>query len=131
MTAAAMAERASKTFVVSAAGPRRSALPPVARKVTKELCLLAFNAANDLCNEHGKALSAAFGNFDRVVALGWLIGDALGMPPVDRAVAHAAGLKARRAATDLQKDQTAARKESRTLARRPHGSPPTIRSGWS
>ena len=84
MTAVAMAERASKMFVVSAAGPQRSGLPPAARKVNKELCLLAFNAANDLCNEHGKALSAAFGNFDRVVALGWLIGDALGMPPVDR-----------------------------------------------
>ena len=53
MTAVAIAERASKMFVVSAAGPQRSGLPPAARKVNKELCLLAFNAANDLCNEHG------------------------------------------------------------------------------
>ena len=50
--------------------------------------------------------------------LGWLIGDALDMAPVDRAVAHTAGLKARRVATDLPKDQAAKRKDAGKAASR-------------
>ena len=65
---------------------------------TKELVQLAFVAANELCDAHGKALSKSFGNFDRVVALGWLIGDAVGKPLLSRVQAHAVGLKARRIA---------------------------------
>ena len=41
-------------------------------------------------------LSVAFGNFDRMVAAGWLLADALGMPLLACGDAHAAGLKARR-----------------------------------
>ena len=43
-----------------------------------------------------QALSKAFGNFDRTVGLGWLIGYAVGLPLVDRKAAHATGLKAAR-----------------------------------
>ena len=45
----------------------------------------------------GKTLSQAFGNFDRRVALGWLLADAAGMPLLDRPQAHALGIKAQRA----------------------------------
>ena len=40
-------------------------------KADKELVQFAYFAASDLCDEHGAELSAAYGNFDRVVALGW------------------------------------------------------------
>jgi len=43
-----------------------------------------------------QALSTAFGNFDRTVGLGWLIGYAVGLPLMDRKAAHATGLKAAR-----------------------------------
>ena len=118
MTAAAMAERASKAFVSSAGGPAASKLLPMAHTVTKELVHLAFKVANDTCKERGKELSRAFGNFDRVVALGWLIGDALGMPPMDMPRAHAVGLKARRIATELESAQAAKRKEATRVASR-------------
>ena len=65
---------------------------------SKLLAQLAWKAANNLCDKHGKALSSAFGNFDRVVALGWLLGDAAGAPLLTRTHAHAVGIKARRVA---------------------------------
>ena len=48
----------------------------MAPKVTKGLVKLAHEVANELCDRDGKALSKAFGNFDRRVALGWLLADA-------------------------------------------------------
>ena len=54
-----------------------------------------------------KALSSVFrfGNFDRVVALGWLLGDAVGAPLLSRAYAHAVGTKARRVAVETTAEQ--------------------------
>ena len=40
------------------------------------------------------ALSKAFGNFDRVVALGWLVADALGAPLLTREAAYDIGMTA-------------------------------------
>ena len=57
---------------------------------------LASKAVNDLCDAHGKALSQSFGNFDRVVGLGWLLADAVGAPLISRADAYAIGLKVKR-----------------------------------
>lgn len=80
LTSAGVATRASTMFVVGSAEPRASGLAMIGKVPTKELVQLAFVAANELCDTHGKALSKSFGNFDRVVALGWLIGDAVGKP---------------------------------------------------
>ena len=65
-------------FSLDATGPAASGMPKVAEKATMELVSLAFGAVGKLCDQHGKALSKAFGNFDRVVGLGWLVADALG-----------------------------------------------------
>ena len=67
LTADALAARASAIFDTDRSAPQASGLPPSGSQATKELVLLAFKAANDLCDRHGKALSQAFGNFDRVV----------------------------------------------------------------
>jgi len=61
-------------FHVDAKGPAASGRP-TAQFVTKELVQLAWRATNELCDVNGRELSAAYGNFDRVVALGWLLGD--------------------------------------------------------
>ena len=48
-----------------------------------------------------KALSTAYGNFDRVVAAGWFLADAVGLPLLERGDALAAGLKAKREAVRI------------------------------
>jgi len=105
-----MAERASAMFSLDATCPVASGMPKVAEKATMELVSLAFGAVGKLCDQHGKALSQAFGNFDRVVGLGWLVADALGCPLVPRDTAYAVGLKLRKLPGELKADQLAARK---------------------
>ena len=56
------------------------------------------------CDTQGEALSKSFGNFDRVVAIGWLLGDAVGARLLPREQAYAVGLKARKAAVALKAD---------------------------
>ena len=73
-----MAARRSKMFVVGAPGPVASDMRPVVAAASNELVKAAFDAIKSLCDRDGKALSSSFGNFDRIVGLGWLIGDALG-----------------------------------------------------
>ena len=103
LTAAALEERANKMFVVGSAAPQASGLPKAGAKATKVLVKLAFAAVNELCDQQGAALSESFGNFDRMVALGWLLGDAvLGAPLLDKSVAHKVGLKARREAGNIK-----------------------------
>ena len=71
----------------------------------------------DLKKADVEALSDSFGNFDRTVGLGWLIGDAVGRPLMDRKAAHAAGLKAARAAGNInQLEVRAARLQSQRAA---------------
>ena len=94
-------------FVFGAAAPQASGMPPAAKRATMELVLLAYNAANELCDTQGEALSKSFGNFDRVVALGWLLGDAVGARLLPREQAYAVGLKARKAAVALKADVAA------------------------
>jgi len=112
LTSDTVANRASTMFVVGSTEPRASGLPMIGKVPTKELVKLAFVAANELCDTHGKALSKSFGNFDRVVALGWLIGDAVGVPLLSRVQAHAVGLKARRIAGDVKADIASIKKDA-------------------
>ena len=78
LTAAAVQERAAAMFVVGAAAPQASGMASAAKRATMELIMLAYNALNELSDAQGEALSKSFANFDRVVALGWLLGDAMG-----------------------------------------------------
>ena len=56
----------------------------------------------DIPAETVKALSKAFGNFDRVVGLGRLLADAVGHPLLEHSRAHAVGLSAKYEAGKLK-----------------------------
>ena len=72
-----MAARYSAMFVIGAAEVQTSGQPPVGRKATKSLVKLATDHMNKVSDADIKALSNLFGNFDRRVGLGWLLGDAV------------------------------------------------------
>lgn len=72
---------------------------------------------HELCDRDGRALSEAFGNFDRRVALGWLLADAAGMPLLDRPSALAIGVKAQRANSAAKAAVREARKKAIAPAR--------------
>ena len=74
-SAAEYEERAPLMFKLDAGGPRASGRPSVRRSVTKESVQSAWWTANDYYKVHGTSLSKAYGNFDRLVALGWLLGE--------------------------------------------------------
>ena len=116
LAADSMASRASKMFGAGASEPRGSGLPPACGKPSKLLVQIAWKAAKDLCDTHGKALSKAFGNFDRVVALGWLLGDAVGAPLLSRTHAHAVGTKARRVAVETTAEQAVLKRTAQRAA---------------
>ena len=115
ITASAMAERVNKMFIIGAKGPARSGQQPAVRKPTKELVQVGFKAINDRCDKDGKELSASFGNFDRVVGLGWLLGNAVGLPLMPHMTAHAVGLKARRIAGNVKADLAAAERATKKV----------------
>ena len=94
LTAPLMATRARKMFVVGTSGPSASGLSALAKQPTKEIVLLVFNVINEWTKADIDALSDSFGNFDRVVAQGWLLGDALGML-LTHTDAYALGCKVR------------------------------------
>ena len=79
---AGMAERAPKMFVVGAAAPQASDIGVVATEPTGAMAKEAHAVAHAWSKEEIYAFSRSFGNFDRVVAQGWLIGDALGIVPL-------------------------------------------------
>jgi hypothetical protein len=118
MTAAAFSERRSKMFDAEKAGPTRSGLRRIAVTVTKKLVQLAWVAISELSDNTIKLLSTAYGNFDRVVAVGWLIADAMGHSLIERASAHAIGLKARRIAGSVKTDTAAIQKAPKDKARK-------------
>ena len=60
---------------------KETGLDPVATEVNKALLQAASQLVlKDIPAETVKALSKAFGNFDRVVGLGRLLADAVGQP---------------------------------------------------
>ena len=87
---------------MGASGPQPSGLPTLAPEANKKIVKLGSAAINDrklhLPKERVDALSKSFGNFDRVVGLGWLLGDAvLGAPLLSHKQAYDVGLKRRAA----------------------------------
>ena len=111
ITDQALASRAALIFAVGAAGPAASGLPRLAPKATKLLVKLAAAYMKDLKKVSIDALSAAYGNFDKVVGLGWLLADAVGLPLLTRETAYAVGIKARREAGYIEKAEAAMKKD--------------------
>ena len=99
-----VAERRAKMFVLGAAAPVESRLPDTAAAPTKQLIALVSAHVQDLPKADIDALSTSFGNFDRVVAGGWLVADALGSPLLDRGMAYTLGLKVKYLAGKVKKD---------------------------
>ena len=100
-----VAARFALIFVVGAAGPVASKQTDAVRAVTIRLAKLAWAHVQGLTPAQVDALSKSFGNFDRVVAAGWLLGDALGLPLMERTHALAVGLKAKYEAGKLDKKE--------------------------
>ena len=117
MQAAEYEERAPLMFKLDAEGPTASGRPAVTRTVTKENVQSAWRAANGYCEEHGAALSEAYGNFDRVVALGWLLGDVAIGCLIKKADAFKVGRKAGKLAPGLKTEFDA---PARRLGKRKH-----------
>ena len=113
ITEQAVASRAALMFTVGAAGPAASGLPRQAPKATKLFVKLAATYVNDLKKVAMDALSAAYGNFDRLVGLWWLLllAEAVGLPLLTRETAYAVGLKARREAGYIQAPEAAKKKD--------------------
>ena len=103
LTAAVVAERNSKMFVIGAKGPVASGLGPAASNATNLLVHLVVQLVAACSKEHVSALSRSFGNFDRVVAQGWLVADLLGYDPlVEREDAFVLGSAVRNRAKKLK-----------------------------
>ena len=109
-TAAEEVARAQKMFVIDAPGPIASKPRISYRKATKKLVQLISKVVADWKKPHVEALSRSFGNFDRVVAQGWLLADALGMSLLSREQAFVLGGSVRHQATKLEADLKAKRK---------------------
>jgi hypothetical protein len=62
-------------FKVDSSGPVASGRLPLAQIVTKEQLSFAWKAIEACTKQRGRALSQAYGNFDKYVGLGWLLGD--------------------------------------------------------
>ena len=84
LTAHSLKLRDSAIFVVGKSSPIPSQLERAATLPTGELVLLAWKLTTDWPKARIEELAASFGNFDRVVGLGWLLADALGLPVLDR-----------------------------------------------
>lgn len=78
-------------FVIGTSWPTASKVGATASQPTKGLILFVHKAVSAWDEAHVQALSRSFGNFDRVVAQGWLAADALGLPLLDREQAFAFG----------------------------------------
>ena len=120
LTADLLAERAAKLFVLDATGPAATGMVPVIGGASNLLIRLACKVSDDLCKERRPALSRAYGNFDKVVALGWLLGDALGLPLMERDNAFEIGSAARKRLLKFESEITSAKKAaSRATAKAP------------
>ena len=119
ISAAELRERKDLMFDAVQSEPRASGRKSAAPAASRGVVQTAWELMEALSTETVKSLSAAFGNFDRVVGTGWLLADAvLGPPLIERTDAHAIGLKARRDAGKLKADVASARKAPLAAARK-------------
>eukprot|EP00966_Prymnesium_polylepis_P002980 68388-Prymnesium_polylepis.1 len=68
-------QRTELMFKVGSSGPVASGRLPLAQIVTKEQLSFAWKAIEACMKQRGRELSRAYGNFDKYVGLGWLLGD--------------------------------------------------------
>ena len=110
-------ERCALMFKVDATEPVASGRKAVAPVVTKELVQFAWLAVTELCDEHGPAFSQAYGNFDRVVGMGWLLGDVHLGCKIDHTYAFKVGRRAAKLAPGYKAEFDA---PERRLCKRKH-----------
>ena len=94
---AAIVARFSAVFSKAGSWPTEVRKPLLAPMVTHQILKDTIEVCDEQCDSDGLALSQAFGNFDRRVAVSWLLADAAGKPLLERPQAHALGLKAQHA----------------------------------
>jgi hypothetical protein len=104
------AERAAAMFAADASWPVSSGMEPIATQITKRLVLFANSITAAWSRQYVNDRSRAYGNFDRAVGLGWLIGDALGHPLLGHAEAFTIGPEARRKAAVIKQEVADARR---------------------
>ena len=113
-----VAELYAEMFVEGSAGPVASGQTEVVREVTGNILKITWAYVQGLAQDHINALSKSFGNFDRVVALGWLLGDAVGLPLMERKQAHTIGLKAKYEAGKIKSKEASIPREAKKAAGR-------------
>ena len=106
-----MASRRAKMFVLGAAGPVTSGETGRVKAPTRKRLRQAWAHINKLKADYISALSQSFGNFDRVVAAGWLVADLMGYAVLERADAYALGCKVRYEAGVAEKNEVSTKKE--------------------
>ena len=97
-------QRADIMFVVgtsAAAASGREKLLASGQKFTNQEVLRAWKVVEALCKAHGAALLQSFGNFDKYVGTGWLLGDVALGGRVEHGAAHAVGRKVGKLCRDL------------------------------
>lgn len=119
LTEALVAKIAAATFVASATGPIDYHPGAVAVSESKQLIHLVHTVVTGWPQSRIDELSNAYGNFDRVVAQGWLVATLLGWPLIDRKDAFKIGSAVRKRAAKIQGEvdviERAARQQARKL----------------
>ena len=96
-------ERTALMFKVENGGAVASGRLPVAQTFTKEMLWFAWKAIESWCTKAlVRELSASYGNFDKLVALGWLLGDVIGGRLIDGKIAHGIGRRLGKYASGLK-----------------------------
>ena len=94
-----VAARFARMFVVGAVGPAASGPDEeIVLTISNKLVALVWayvGSEKSVSKDKIDELSKSFGNFDRVVALGWLLGDAIWLPLMERVLVHKLGLAAK------------------------------------
>ena len=104
VTKAELMERSAIMFVVGSPAPVASGRKSAIKKATKELVTVASDVVFKLPIE---ALSTSFGNFDKLVALGWLLGDVVCGKLIEHTDAHRIGRAMSKKVAEFKADFTA------------------------
>ena len=117
-----VAARFARMFVVGAVGPAASGPDEeIVLTISNKLVALVWayvGSEKSVSKDKIDELSKSFGNFDRVVALGWLLGDAIGLPLMERVLAHKLGLAAKYLAGKTEKTNEKTTRDAKRAAGR-------------
>ena len=97
-----LTERAALMFKVERSGAVASGRLPCAQIVTKEQLYLAWEAIKDVAKDRGRGLTQAYGNFDKLCGLGWLLGDVMCGRLIDGMDAYRIGRRLGKSASKLK-----------------------------